>query len=961
MTNTNTHQPPPQTATPALVRALQRAVDGEVRFDRGSQALYATDASNYRQTPLGVVLPRTVEALERAVAVCREYDVAVLNRGGGTSTAGQCCNTAVVIDTSKYLNQVLELNPEERYARVQPGTVLDELRQQAEAHGLTFGPDPATHSRCTLGGMIGNNSCGVHSIVSRTTEYNVESMEVLTYDGLRMTVGPTSGAELERIVDQGGRRGEIHRALRQIRDRYGALIRKRYPQIPRRVSGYNLNQLLPENDFNLARALVGTEGTCVTLLEATVRLMPSPPHRVLLVVGYADAPSAADHVPQILEAGPIGLEGIDNTLVQVMRRRHMLERNLDLLPKGGGWLLVEFGGETRAEASQAAGRLAERLRKGKASPETRVIEEPTEQRLIWKVRESALAATSHQDGQAATWEGWEDSAVAPERLGDYLRDLQHLMDSYGYSGAFYGHYGDGCVHSRMNFDLRTAHGITKWRRFLDDAAELVVRYGGSLSGEHGDGQARADLLPKMYGAELVQAFREFKAAWDPKGRMNPGKVVDPYSPIDNLRLGTDYTPAHSATYFQFPEDRHSFANATLRCVGVGSCRDTRSGTMCPSYMATGEEMHSTRGRARLLFEMLRGDPLQGGWHDPHVKQALDLCLACKACKSECPVNVDMATYKAEFMAHYYAKRFRPLRAHALGSLHEVSRVAGKVPRLANAVSNLRLTHHLLGTDPGKPLPRYAKRPFRDEFRPRGNGAVGDRPPVMLWPDTFNNHFRPGVCHDAVQILEAAGYQVMIPEQPLCCGRTLYDFGFLARARHKLLKILDALRPQIRSGIPLVGLEPSCMAVFRDELLNLFPNDEDAKRLSSQSHLLTEFLGDRPGALGDTALHGRALIQGHCHQKSIFGPDCGAGLLRDLGLDCEVLDAGCCGQAGSFGYEHPELSQRIAERGLVPAVERAGDETVLVADGFSCGEQIAALTGRRVVHTAELLARTLGGD
>ena len=618
---------------PALERDLRAAVEGEVRFDRGSVGLYATDGSNYRQVPIGVVIPRTIDDVVRTVALARRHGAPVLSRGGGTSLSGQCCNVAIVMDFSKYLHHILELDPDRRWARVQPGLVLDDLRHAAERHHLTFGPDPSTHNHCTLGGMIGNNSCGTHSVMAGETCDNVEALDVLTYDGLRMTVGKTSDADYERILAAGGRRAYIYRRLRQLQDRYAGEIRAKFPNIPRRVSGYNLPALLPENGFHVARALVGTESTCVTVLEALVRLVPSPPVRSVVVLGYDDAYAAGDHVSQILDYGPIGLEGFDDRLVQDVVKLHIHPKGVQLLPDGRGWLIVEFGGDTKEESDGKAKRLMEGLRALPHPPSMTLFDDSPAAETIWKVRESGLGATAHVPGEPPTWPGWEDSSVPVDRLGDYLRQLRRLFDRYGYACAFYGHFGQGCIHTRIDFDLETHGGIQKFRSFMFDAADLVLSFGGSISGEHGDGQAKAELLPKMFGPDLVHAFEEFKSIWDPEWKMNPGKVVKPYRVDENLRLGTDYRPPDPPTHFAYPTDEYSFSRASLRCVGVGECRREQGQTMCPSYRVTREEMHSTRGRAHLLFEMLRGDPVNGGWRDEHVKESLDLCLACKGCKT----------------------------------------------------------------------------------------------------------------------------------------------------------------------------------------------------------------------------------------------------------------------------------------------------------------------------------------
>src|SRR5579864_487925 len=611
-----------------LEAALRASVKGEVRFDASSRALYATDGSSYRQVPIGVVIPRDNDDVIAAIATSREFGAPVLPRGCGTSLAGQCCNTAVILDFTKYMAEILEIDPLRRIARVQPGVILDHLRNAAEKDHLTFAPDPATHDHCTLGGMIGNNSCGVHSVMAGKTDDNIEALDILTYDGLRMQVGATSPEELEHIIREGGRRGEIYSKLKTIAATYGELVRQRFPNIPRRVSGYNLNYLLPENGFHVARALVGSEGTCVTILEATCRLVESPPQRVLLVLAYPDIYQCADHVPEIMAHKPIGLEGFDDLLVGYTRNKGINSEGLALLPEGNGWLLVEFGGSTMREAESQARGLIEALNRSPNPPNARLYSGAQAKR-VWEVRESSLGVTSHVPGEPMNWEGWEDAAVAPEKLGGYLRDLRIMMGAFGYKGSLYGHFGHGCVHTRLNFDLKSKAGIAKFRKFVEEAADLVISYGGSLSGEHGDGQSRAELWPKMFGPDLMQAFRKFKSIWDPKGQMNPGKLIDPYKLDENLRLGANYSPWEPKTRFHYPQDHGSLSEATLRCVGVGKCRRDEGGVMCPSYRVTREEEHSTRGRAHLLWEMTQGPArndgiIRDGWRSQEVKDSLDL-------------------------------------------------------------------------------------------------------------------------------------------------------------------------------------------------------------------------------------------------------------------------------------------------------------------------------------------------
>jgi FAD/FMN-containing dehydrogenase/Fe-S oxidoreductase len=973
--------PPPAQAAQldasALEAALRRHLRGEVRFDSGSRALYATDGSNYRQVPMGVVIPRDKEDVIAAVALCRDHHAPLLARGGGTSLAGQCCNAAVILDFSKYMATILEIDPERRIARVEPGVVLDTLRAAAEKHHLTFAPDPATHDRCTLGGMIGNNSCGVHSIMAGKTDDNIEVLEILTYGGQRMQVGATSADDLDRYIREGGRRAEIYTGLKSLADRYGEQVRRQFPNIPRRVSGYNLNHLLPESGFNVARALVGSEGTCVTVLEATCRLVQSPPARVLLVIGWPDIYICADYIPQIMEHRPIGLEGIDDIMVNASRRKGVNLEGLALLPEGAGWLMVEFGANTADEAEAQARHLMEVLDRSAIQPDMHLFSDPRLARRIWEVRESSLGVTSHVPGEPLRWEGFEDSAVAPEKLGAYLRDLRKLMQAFHYEGSFYGHFGHACVHTRMDYDLETTEGVRKFRQFMEEAADLVVRYGGSLSGEHGDGQARAELLPKMFGPELMQAFREFKSLWDPDWKMNPGKLIEPYRLDENLRLGAGYDPWQPATHFKFPDDHGSLAAATLRCVGVGKCRRDEGGVMCPSFRVTRDEEHSTRGRAHLLWEMTKGDVIKDGWQNEAVKESLDLCLSCKGCKSDCPVGVDVATYKSEFLSHYYETNRRPLNAIALSNFDLWVRAASHVPGLVNLATQLPGLRDLAklagGIHAHRRLPAFAPQTFKqwwEQQHPRRDGRI--RPssgakrreagPVLLWADTFNNHFLPSTAKAAAEVLEAAGFDVSVPRAHLCCGRPLYDVGMLDRAKSLLLQIMDELLPEIEAATPIVVLEPSCASVFRDELTNLFPKDERAQALSKQVFLFSEFLEQRANndAFPLPKLARRALVHGHCHHKALMKMTAEQAVLDRMGVNFTAPAPGCCGMAGAFGFEKEkyEVSKAIGELELLPAVRQAPTDWLIVADGFSCREQIAQETDRHALHLAEVLQMAL---
>jgi FAD/FMN-containing dehydrogenase/Fe-S oxidoreductase len=945
-------------------RSLRSSVRGEVHFDAGNRAAYSHDSSNYRQTPIAVVTPLDADDIVAAVAAAHDHGAPVTPRGCGTDLAGASCNTSLVIDASKHMRKIIEMDPDRRLARVQPGVIRDQLANITEERwNLTFGPDTSTHEYATFGGMVGANSCGVHSVQAGRTADNVIELEVLTHDGLRMRVGQTDDAELDRLIAGDGRKGDIYRRMRDLRDRYADEIREKYPEMPRRVSGYNLDNLLPEHGFHVGRALTGSEGTLVTVLEATVRLVDAPPCRSLVVLGFKDIFLAADHVPAVLEQGPIGLEGMDQELIDDMVRSGQDHPDLKLLPEGRGWLLAEFGGETREESDDKAKKMMRALGKGSGAPAMKLFDRQAVEMKLWQLRESGLGASAFVPGEPDSWEGWEDAAVPPDREGDYLRAFQKLLDRYDYKTVKYGHFGDGCIHCRINFDLRTAQGIEKWRSFLDEAAEIVVDHGGSLSGEHGDGQSRGELLEKMYGPDLVKAFQQMKAIWDPDGRMNPGKVVDPYPIASNMKLGTGYRPTEPQTHFSYSEDRGSFAHATMRCVGAGRCRDVESGTMCPSYMVTLDEQHSTRGRARILYEMLQGDVITDGFRSDEVHEALDLCLSCKGCKGDCPVSVDMATYKAEFLSKHYKRRLRPMAAYTMGLVMFWARVGSRMPRLANLATRIpllgRLLKRLAGISPKREAPPFAPETFRSWFRARAQ-VNPDGPPVVLFPDTFSDHLHVGTAKSATRVLEAAGFRVIVPDGFLCCGRPLYDYGMLDTAKLLLRRLIGHLRPYAREGVPIVGLEPSCVAALRDELPSMLAHDQDAHRIAKSAMTLGEFLQEHASDWQMPRLQRRAIVHGHCHQEAVMGMDADQKVLERLGLDYELLDSGCCGMAGSFGFEADkyDISVAVGERRLLPAVRDAPSDALIVADGFSCRTQIEQLTDRRAVHIAEAIEMAL---
>ena len=948
-------------------------IEGEVRFDYGSKALYATDASNYRQVPLGVVLPKTEQDIIKTVAICRKYHSPILCRGGGTSLTGACCNVAVVMDMTKYYNKILKIDKEKKTVTVQPGIVLDEMRKatQKEAN-LTFGPDPATHSHCAIGGMLGNDSCGIHSVMAQFYGYgartadNTESLTILTYDGIKMKIGPTSDEEFKKIIKEGGRKAEIYQQLKDLTNKHADKIREKFPPIPRRVSGYNLPSLLPEQGFNLAEAIVGSEGTCVVILEAEMKLMPEPGARSLLVLGFPDIYAAGHACPQIMKHKPIGLEGFDDLLIQYMRNKGLNLDDIPLLPKGGGWLLAEFDGKDKAESDNKCKAVIEEFKKADNPPNMSLFDDHEQEQKLWEIRESGLGATAFVPDLPDMWPGWEDSAVPPEKVGDYLKDLRDLFSKYGYKPSLYGHFGQGCIHCRVSFDMVTEAGIEKYKKFTIEASHLVVRYGGSLSGEHGDGQSRGSLLEIMYGDEIMEAFHDFKSIWDPQWMMNPGKVIDSYGELADLRLGTGYNPPAVKTHFHYldDDDKGSFARATLRCVGVGNCRQHEGGTMCPSYMVTREEKDSTRGRAHLLFEMLNGNVIKDGWSDEYVKESLDLCLACKGCKGDCPVNVDIATLKSEFLSHYYKKKRRPASAFAFGWIYWWSRLASVIPGVVNFITHAPGLRNLMKTSVGvtqkRTIPKFAQQTFRNWFG-KQQKQISDKPKVILWVDTWNNFFKPETLVAALEVLETAGFQVIISKRIICCGRPLYDFGMLDAAKGMLLQILDTLRDEIRAGTPVVGLEPSCVSVFRDELCDLFPSNEDAKRLKKQTFTFAEFIEKKAPDFKIPQLKRNAVVHGHCHHKAIIKMDSEEKLLGKMGLNYKVLDSGCCGMAGYFGYlkgDRYDVSVKAGERVLLPAVRNADKKSIIISNGYSCREQIEQLTDREGMHIAQVLQMAL---
>ncbi len=951
-----------------LAAALREAVRGEVDLGVTARALTTMDASNYRRIPLGVVAPRDADDVAAALSVCREHGVPVVPRGGGTSIAGQATGTGIVLDFTRHMNRLLSLDPEAGTAVVQPGLVLDRIQEAAAPHGLRFGPDPSTHSRCTLGGMIGNNSCGSHSVAWGTTADNVRALSVLTARGERLRPGPGwagAPAGLRELVE-----GELAR------------LRTGFPDLPRRISGYAVDALLPENRADVARSLCGSEGTLAVLTEAELTLVRAPRARALAVLAYADDSGAAQAAAGLLPYRPLTVEGMAADLVPSAAD----------LPRGGAWLFVEAGGDTEAEARAAAGAIV----RAADVVDALVVTDPARQRVLWRVREDASGTATRMPDGSEAWPGWEDCAVPPARLGDYLRDFRALLAAHGLRGTPYGHFGDGCIHVRVDFDLLAEPGVARFRRFSEELADLVVAHGGSLSGEHGDGQARAELLPRMYGAETVALFERVKGVWDPDGLLNPGMLVRP-APLDT---GLRFSPLPREPVdvaFGYPADAGDFSAAVRRCVGVAKCRTTSvpgSAVMCPSFRATGEEEHSTRGRARLLHEMLAGEVVTDGWRSTEVRDALDLCLSCKGCRSDCPVGVDMATYKAEFLHHHYAGRRRPAAHYAMGwlpvwlSWAARTRTAGAANALASVRPLARLAKRLGGIAGEREIPRLAGEPFSRWWRGRRTPAAGEGPLVVLWPDTFTEHLSPSVGRAAVRVLEAAGLRVALPPtlRPrsggrvgdarsrsalslltarrgrVCCGLTYISTGQLDRARAVLRRTLDLLEPVLATDAPLVVLEPSCAAALRTDVPELLHDDPRAAQLASRVLTFAEALERHAPGWTPPAVNRPVTGQTHCHQHAVLGDGPDRRLREAAGLTGE-LAGGCCGLAGNFGFEegHEEVSRACAEEQLLPSVREAPEGAVVQADGFSCRTQLEQLGGVRGRHLAEILAQALDDE
>lgn len=981
-----------------ISRALSSRLDGEIATSDGARAMYGADASNYRRIPLAVVFPRHVEDVKTTVSVCADSGTPITMRGGGTSVAGNSVGPGVVIDTSRHMDRILDLDPVSRTARVEAGVVLASLQEAARPHGLRFGPDPSTNSRCTLGGMIGNNACGNHSVAWGTTADNIRRLALLTATGTVLEAGDSTAEEWEAKQDLHGEEGRIYRELLQLENANRGLWRSELSSFSRRVSGYGVDRLLPERGRSLAKALVGTEGTCGIVLEAEVQLVTPPSAHVLCVLGFPDDIAAADAVPTILPHHPLTVEGMDSELVTVARGGIR-----DGMPEGDAWLFVELGGETLDEAQDRADALLLALGRARTGPSSLIVTEERQRRALWKIRRdgAGLATRDTTTGNEA-WPGWEDAAVPPENLGSYLREFRALLRRYDLRGCSYGHFGEGCIHVRVDFDLFTTRGVAEFRSFVEEAADAVVAHGGSLSGEHGDGLARSALLSRMYSAEMMNSFAAFKQIFDPANILNPGIVIDPPQIDEHLRHQAVQPLDLPTPRLRYPEDEGDFARAVRRCVGVGKCRSADGAVMCPSWLATNDEKHSTRGRARLLQELVSGDAVTAGWQSKDALEALDGCLSCKGCSNDCPVGVDMAVYKAEFLYQHYRRRLRPLAHYSMGWLPLMARIATRMPRLVNAVTRSRLQGLLKragGIDATRSIPRFAPQSFvasrrssaqrelaghgtergaPDQMRTRSVDTRESPQDVVLLPDTFGNYLAPQVLHAGIRVLEAAGLNVRLPDGGVCCGLTWFSTGQLGTVERVLRRTEKALAAAQGDELPIVVLEPSCATMLRSEARAVLGDTPFTRYLARHVFTLAEALERFAPGWTPPRVDARAVGQVHCHQTSVLGFDADRRLMTRAGIDSSGMQSGCCGLAGNFGFErgHGEISATIAGQRLLPALAAGGllpgpatpgnsnsesaaaGSAVPLADGFSCRTQMSQLGGVQARHLAEILADQL---
>jgi len=963
-----------------LESALRKTIRGDVRFDTGSRLLYSTDASMYQVEPVGIVIPRDADDVQAALEVARAHGVALLPRGGGTSLTGQTVNHALVLDCSRYMNEVLEVNREERWARVQPGVVQDELNAHVRPLGLLFGPDTSTSNRATVGGMLGNNSGGSHSIAYGLTVDHVLEITVLLSDGSRAVFGEVTPTEFEANCRRPGLEGQIYRDVARIRETYADEIRARYPAQWRRVAGYNLNELIgvgvrphslagggnaAPRPFSMARLITGSEGTFVTVLEAKMRLVERPQRTALDIIHFHDIQEALECSQSILETGPYAVELTDKMILDLARNNIEQSKRMGFVQGDpAAILIVEYAGDNEAEVRAKVDTLQTRQRRERFGYATHIALDPAEQQSIWKLRKAGLGLLFGTHGDAKPLAFVEDTAVDPKHLAKFVARFREIFAQHEVDGAYYGHCSVGCLHIRPAINLKTARGLQQVREIADEITDLVVEFNGTISSEHGDGRARSPFLERMYGPRIMGAFRELKHAFDPDHRMNPGNIVGRTDVTEALRYGSDYKTWEPVTLLDFSA-QGGFAAAVEMCNGVGECRKKLEGTMCPSYMVTRDEEHSTRGRANALRAVLSGRVPPSEFTGRRLYEVMDLCLECKGCKAECPANVDMAKLKYEFLHHYHAANGLPLRNRLFGHIAKLSAIGARAPGLFNALSGLAPSRWLLekvaGIDRRRPLPPLAPETFTAWFARRPAPPSAARGEVVLFHDTFVTYNTPEIGRAAVEVLETAGYRVVLVDRK-CCGRPLISKGMLDVAREHARWNVALLAPYARRGVAVVGLEPSCLLTLRDEYVDLLRTD-DARIVAAHSVLLEQFLlreRERGLTLPFVDNGRKALLHGHCHQKALVGTAPTVSALRWAGYEVTEVDSGCCGMAGSFGFEreHYDVSVALGNRRLAPAVKAAPADTEVVAPGISCRQQIAHLAGRRAVHPAEALRRAL---
>jgi FAD/FMN-containing dehydrogenase/Fe-S oxidoreductase len=950
---------------------LRSRLSGEVRFDAVSRMLYSTDASNYQIEPVGVVVPKTIEDVQAAIELASSHGVAVLPRGGGSSLAGQSVGVALVIDFSKYLNRVLDVDAEARTITVEPGINLDLLNRQLKPSGLMFGPDPSSGNRATIGGVVGNNSAGAHSILYGMTADHVRTVRLALADGGSVELGPTTAEHMAARAAADDVAGRLLTKLLAFRERHRDLIARDFPPHWRRATGYSLHEFLkPDESFNPARLIAASEGTLATTLRATLDLVPLPARTGLVLLQFDDLIASMAATPAILECQPSAIELMDRMLINLTRSQPGYASQIAFI-KGdpAAVLAVEFYGTTERELAQQCDDLERHLaeRGVRMSAEPQRVLGAKQQADVWSVRKAGLGLLMSVKGDAKPVPVIEDVSVPVEHLADYVQAVEDMVAAHGTTAAYYAHASAGCLHVRPLLNLKQIEGVSAMREMGHAAAELAHRFGGVMSGEHGDGLQRSELNEQIFGPDLYQAMREFKAIFDPRGLMNPGKVVDAPSMDQHLRYGSDYAPVVPKTHLDFSAEG-GFLAAIEMCNGAAVCRKLKAGTMCPSYMATKDEQDTTRARANALRNALAGNTLsRNDFTSKGTYEVLDLCLQCKACKTECPSSVDMAKIKTEFLAQYHDAHGTPLRARVFGNIHAISRLSSRIAPLANLGMGTPLSRpmmKLLGVHPNREMPAFARRTFVDRWRVHRKTYAAPRETrgkVVYFHDTFATYNYPRVGIATVKLLEAAGFEVIVEERRSCCGRPMLSKGLVSEAQRMAKRNVGVLAPYAHEGIPIVGSEPSCILTLRDEYPDLLPDDIDTEVVANQAFMIDEFLAKLDGEedLGITWSRRRGpqvFFHGHCHQKALIGVGASMAVLEAAGCSPTESGAGCCGMAGSFGYEteHYDVSRKVGEERLFPAINTIPDSTVVAVAGVSCRQQIEHFTERSTLHIAEVL-------